>query len=282
MTGKGSKTRIVPMGEPAQRALERYLRPARPALAAEPRRAGAVPVAPRPAPVALRRPAPAGALGARGGRRRARLAAHPAPLVRDPSARGRRRSALDPGASRATPASRRPRCTRASSRSGCAASTHALIRALERATDKFSGSGTTMETNVKAVELRELWRRYKEQGDERARERLVVAYSPLVKFIAGRMASGPALARRGGRPDLLRPARPDRGDRALRSRARDQVRDLRRRPGQGGDHRRAPLARLGAALGARPGPRRRAGARRARGGAAARAHRRGDGRASSR
>jgi RNA polymerase sigma factor for flagellar operon FliA len=47
-----------------------------------------------------------------------------------------------------------------------------------------------METNVKAVELRELWQRYKEQGDERARERLVVAYSPLVKFIAGRMASG--------------------------------------------------------------------------------------------
>lgn len=47
-----------------------------------------------------------------------------------------------------------------------------------------------METNVKAVELRDLWRRYKDQGDERARERLVVAYSPLVKFIAGRMASG--------------------------------------------------------------------------------------------
>jgi RNA polymerase sigma factor for flagellar operon FliA len=47
-----------------------------------------------------------------------------------------------------------------------------------------------METNVKAVELREFWRRYKDEGDERARERLVVAYSPLVKFIAGRMASG--------------------------------------------------------------------------------------------
>src|ERR671932_245206 len=47
-----------------------------------------------------------------------------------------------------------------------------------------------METNVKAVELRELWRRYKDQGEEKARERLVVAYSPLVKFIAGRMASG--------------------------------------------------------------------------------------------
>src|SRR5687767_1063631 len=47
-----------------------------------------------------------------------------------------------------------------------------------------------MEINVKAVELRELWRSYKVDGDERARERLVVAYSPLVKFIAGRMASG--------------------------------------------------------------------------------------------
>src|SRR5215211_6474525 len=47
-----------------------------------------------------------------------------------------------------------------------------------------------MEANVKAVEPREVWRQYKEQGDERARERLVVAYSPLVKFIAGRMASG--------------------------------------------------------------------------------------------
>jgi tyrosine recombinase XerC len=35
VTGKGSKTRIVPMGEPAQRALDRYLHKARPALAAE-------------------------------------------------------------------------------------------------------------------------------------------------------------------------------------------------------------------------------------------------------
>ena len=47
-----------------------------------------------------------------------------------------------------------------------------------------------METNVKAIELQDLWRRYKDDGDERARERLVVAYSPLVKFVAGRMASG--------------------------------------------------------------------------------------------
>src|SRR5947209_7676156 len=47
-----------------------------------------------------------------------------------------------------------------------------------------------VETNVKAIELQELWRRYKATGDERARERLVVAYSPLVKYVAGRMSSG--------------------------------------------------------------------------------------------
>jgi RNA polymerase sigma factor for flagellar operon FliA len=47
-----------------------------------------------------------------------------------------------------------------------------------------------METNVKAIELRDLWRRYKGGGDREARERLVVAYSPLVKYVSGRMASG--------------------------------------------------------------------------------------------
>jgi RNA polymerase sigma factor for flagellar operon FliA len=47
-----------------------------------------------------------------------------------------------------------------------------------------------VETNVKAIELRDLWRRYKATADDKARERLVVAYSPLVKYVAGRMASG--------------------------------------------------------------------------------------------
>ena len=58
----------------------------------------------------------------------------------------------------------------------------------------FSGPTTgvmrDMEAQVKSVELRELWQRCKADGDERARERLVVAYSPLVKYVAGRMASG--------------------------------------------------------------------------------------------
>jgi RNA polymerase sigma factor for flagellar operon FliA len=47
-----------------------------------------------------------------------------------------------------------------------------------------------VETNVKAIELRDLWRRYKTAGDQRAREDLVMAYAPLVKYVAGRLASG--------------------------------------------------------------------------------------------
>jgi RNA polymerase sigma factor FliA len=47
-----------------------------------------------------------------------------------------------------------------------------------------------VETNLKAIELKDLWKRYKDEGDEQARERLVLAYAPLVKYVAGRMASG--------------------------------------------------------------------------------------------
>src|SRR5204863_1498809 len=48
-----------------------------------------------------------------------------------------------------------------------------------------------METsNIRALELRELWRRYKDSGDKYAREQLVLAFSPLVKYVAGRMSSG--------------------------------------------------------------------------------------------
>jgi len=59
------------------------------------------------------------------------------------------------------------------------------MRALTRVRD-----GRAMETNLKAIELRDLWRRYKDDRDEKARERLVLAYAPLVKYVAGRMSSG--------------------------------------------------------------------------------------------
>ena len=74
----------------------------RPALAAGRRRAGAVPLEVRPAALDLRRAPPP----ARRGRATPRLQggvspARPAPLVRDPPARGRRGPARDPGAARA-------------------------------------------------------------------------------------------------------------------------------------------------------------------------------------
>jgi RNA polymerase sigma factor FliA len=47
-----------------------------------------------------------------------------------------------------------------------------------------------MEMGVKEGELRELWRRYKDSRDPNARERLVIAYSPMVKFVAGRLGAG--------------------------------------------------------------------------------------------
>ncbi|NLA57328.1 MAG: RNA polymerase sigma factor WhiG, partial [Firmicutes bacterium] len=44
-----------------------------------------------------------------------------------------------------------------------------------------------------AVEVRQLetwWNQLKKTGDNKARESLVTAYLPLVKYIAGRMAVG--------------------------------------------------------------------------------------------
>jgi RNA polymerase sigma factor for flagellar operon FliA len=46
-----------------------------------------------------------------------------------------------------------------------------------------------VEAKVNGIELQDLWRRYKSSSDERARERLVVAYAPLVKYVAVRMGS---------------------------------------------------------------------------------------------
>ena len=38
-------------------------------------------------------------------------------------------------------------------------------------------------------EVRTLWRRFRDEGDPSARERLILTYAPLVKFVAGRMRS---------------------------------------------------------------------------------------------
>jgi RNA polymerase sigma factor for flagellar operon FliA len=54
-----------------------------------------------------------------------------------------------------------------------------------RSTERRSGTSA----DVMPVELEHLWRRYRREGDEGARERLVVAYAPLVKAVAGRMSA---------------------------------------------------------------------------------------------
>ena len=43
---------------------------------------------------------------------------------------------------------------------------------------------------MRQTDMRDVWSSYKKTGDEKAREQLVLAYSPLVKFVAGRMSSG--------------------------------------------------------------------------------------------
>src|SRR5436189_4760683 len=47
-----------------------------------------------------------------------------------------------------------------------------------------------MDSRVRQTNLKDLWALYKSTGDEKAREQLVLNYSPLVKFVAGRMSSG--------------------------------------------------------------------------------------------
>ena len=100
VTGKGQKTRLVPIGEPAQKALRRYLDVGAPCAWAAARGAGALREPPRPPAQRLRRaPAPE-QVGARGRRRGADLAAYTATLVCDASARRRGGPAFDPGAAR--------------------------------------------------------------------------------------------------------------------------------------------------------------------------------------
>ena len=93
--GKGSKTRVVPAGEHAWRALERYLDRARPALHVGESPALFLSKSGRRLSTSGRAP-PAEAPGAPIGH----LSAHPAPLLCHAPARGGRRPAHDPGTAR--------------------------------------------------------------------------------------------------------------------------------------------------------------------------------------
>ena len=45
-------------------------------------------------------------------------------------------------------------------------------------------------TGLDENKVRELWSRYKNSGDQNARDRLILSYAPLVKYVAGRMSNG--------------------------------------------------------------------------------------------
>ena len=123
------------------------------------------------------------ARGWAGRRGRWNLPTRPASQLRDPSFGRRRGLAHDPGVARPLEHLDNPGLHSGRVRQIRDAPTRAVTLGPDR-------REKTLETNVKAIELRELWRRYKNDGDPRARERLVVAYSPLVKYVAGRTAAG--------------------------------------------------------------------------------------------
>ena len=50
--------------------------------------------------------------------------------------------------------------------------------------------GTEQEAAMGAAAMAELWARFKETGDARLREQLILHYSPLVKYVAGRVSVG--------------------------------------------------------------------------------------------
>ena len=181
--GKGGKTRFVPAGEPALRSVTRYLERGRPALASADERARAAALQVRPAPLDVRRPPPPAGLGAPRDAAGRGPSARPPALVRDPPARGRCGFAGHSGA--AGPFIHIDDPGLHSGRVGAPAG-----RVCPESSPGIADRGRGLETNVKAIELRDLWRRYKASGSDRAREQLVVAYSPLVKYVAGRMSSG--------------------------------------------------------------------------------------------
>lgn len=60
----------------------------------------------------------------------------------------------------------------------------------ERAADGGQGQDAREAAAQGRTALEELWRSYKESGDQRLREQLILHYSPLVKYVAGRVGVG--------------------------------------------------------------------------------------------
>ena len=280
--GKGRKTRFVPVGEPAMAALRDYLdrgaAGAGRAAAARRRRRGAASerAVPEPKPGArlgtsdVRRRLRTGPHASRGDRAARRLAARAAPQLRDPSARRRRRPAQHPGAARP-----RERVQHPDLHSGRVRQASKRLRA-QLTLGPETGGGKPWRRTSNRSSCANSGGATRRTATSAVRERLVVAYSPLVKYVAGRTAAG--LPPHVEEADLISYGLVGliSRDRALRPLARHQVRDVRDHAHQGRDHRRAALDGLGAAQRARARAGGRAREREAREPAAARADRPGD------
>src|SRR5687767_6356023 len=54
---------------------------------------------------------------------------------------------------------------------------------------RYAGVSDEERAEIESA-IAELWREYKASGEERLRERLILHYSPLVKYVAGRVGVG--------------------------------------------------------------------------------------------
>ncbi len=59
-----------------------------------------------------------------------------------------------------------------------------------RAATRAAAGGDVDEKNAAEAALQELWQQYKKSGESELRERLILHYSPLVKYVAGRVGVG--------------------------------------------------------------------------------------------
>lgn len=74
--------------------------------------------------------------------------------------------------------------------SGCGRSTKGLIPVPEPNVLVDEAAVAAEEARANAADLARLWQEYKQSGDRRRRDQLILHYAPLVKYVAGRVRSG--------------------------------------------------------------------------------------------